>query len=87
MFAEWKDPKKLPPPVGQPLHVTIHRDWQKHNETLATVCYYLKDPRDGQYHYFEAGDLQNGLIGPESVQVVAWDYWPEPLFPGDAYTP
>ena len=84
MTAEWRDPVKNEPPIGRPLVLTIHRDWQDYNETLACVCYYLVDPRDGKKLFFEAGDIQNGLIGPSSVKVVAWDYWPEAYFPGDA---
>lgn len=85
MFAEWKSPVIDEPPVGKPLIVTIHRDWQEHNEVLCCAAYYLKDARDGQKHFFELGNLVDGLIGPESVKVVAWDEWPDAFFPGDAY--
>ena len=85
MITEWKDPNKDKPPIGRPIMVTIKRDWQSHTELLACVAYYLVDPRNGQRHFYEAGDLQNGLIGPEQVKVVAWDYWPDPYFLGDAY--
>ena len=84
MFADWKDPAKIEPPLGKPLMLTIKRDWQKRTETIACASYYLVDPRDGQKHFYEAGDLQNGLIGPEQIKVIAWDYWPDAYYIGDA---
>jgi len=83
MDAHWRDPNKEPP-LGVPLMVTIRRDWQGHNETLACVCYYLEDPRDHRRYYFEAGDVQNGRIGPDHIQVVAWTLWPSPWMDGIA---
>ena len=86
MFVEWKDPAVSQPPLGKPLIVTIRREWQKPTETLACACYYMVDPRDGKRYFFEAGDIQNGMIGPESVKVYAWDYWPEAYQIGDVYS-
>ena len=86
MFTEWKDVASIEPPLGKPLIVTIKREWQNTTETLGCCCYYLVSPQTGKRQFYEAADLNNGLIGPESVKVIAWDYWPDPYITGDAFS-
>lgn len=83
MIANWKDPEKTKPPMGVPLIVTIQRDWQKHTETLGPV-YYMKSPWDGKVQ-FRTSDNWDGVIGPDSIKVIAWDFWPDAYQKGDAY--
>ena len=61
-------------------------EWQNTTETLGCCCYYLVSPQTGKRQFYEAADLNNGLIGPESVKVIAWDYWPDPYITGDAFS-
>lgn len=83
MIAEWRDPTKDTPPMGIPLIVTIHRDWQNWTETLGPV-YYMKSPADGKVQ-FRTSDNWDGAIGPDHIRVIAWDYWPDAFQSGDAY--
>ena len=83
MIANWKDPEKTKPPKGVPLIVTIKRNWQHWTETLGPV-YYMQSPWDGDVQFRTHGDW-NGVIGPDDIKVIAWDFWPDAYQEGDAY--
>ena len=83
MFVDWHNAALHRPALGVPLIVTIKREWQKHTETLAPV-WLMKNPNNGRMEY-RTGPGWDECIGPDSVKVLAWDYWPDAYKEGDAF--
>lgn len=78
---EWKDPARESVPLGVPLIVSIRASWKNWPEVLGPV-YRLKNAVNGGVEYVnfgagaELGSIENSVIGPEGVEIIAWDFWP-----------
>ena len=83
MKTEWEKPDANNPPLGVPLIVTIRCGWKNFSEVLGPV-YRLKNGVNGGIEYVnfgttaELGSIENSVIGPNNVEVLAWDFWPSP---------
>lgn len=77
MIENWKSIETIKPLKGVPLMATIQRNWQKKRSCIGPV-YYMQDPETKEWNfYYIHGDLNNFIIGPDSVKVIAWDLWPD----------
>lgn len=75
MLENWKEIGKTDVPKGVPLIVTIKQNWVPKRKVLGPV-YYLQSPETKEWNFYETFS-EMGIIGPDSVQVIAWDFWPD----------
>lgn len=71
----WRLTETDEPPRGEPLLVTVQAKWKEWREVLAPV-YYVYDMSLSKFVFFNA--MENGVIGPDTVKVVAWKRMPKP---------
>lgn len=74
-MPDWKLTAEHEPPKGEPLIATIQCKWKDWREVLAPV-YYLYDMNLARWVFYDG--VNNSIIGPGEVQVVAWMRMPDP---------
>ena len=77
-MPDWKLTAEHEPPKGEPLIVTIQCRWKDWPEVITPV-YYIYDMYLSKWVFYNGVD--NSIIGPNDVKVVAWMRLP---FPCDA---